>query len=39
MQLAYKTRALYTFSGDVRPGDTNGDGVNAFGGLWHVARP
>ncbi|HTD36230.1 MAG TPA: hypothetical protein VK669_01855 [Candidatus Limnocylindrales bacterium] len=39
MQLAYKTRALYTYSGDVAAGQFNGDGVNAFGGLWHVARP
>lgn len=39
MQLAYKTRALYTSAFDANPGDTNGDGVDAFGGDWHVARP
>ena len=38
-QLAYKTRALYTFAFDNAPGQTNGDNVNAFGGVWHVARP
>jgi hypothetical protein len=24
------------FSGDQKPGDTNGQGVNAFGGLWYA---
>ena len=38
-QLAFDGRPLYTFAFDVNVGDTNGDGVNAFGGLWHIARP
>jgi len=38
-QLAYQGRPLYTFILDTKPGDALGDGVNAFGGLWHVARP
>lgn len=38
-QLAYKSRPLYTFAFDTAVGDTFGDGVNAFGGLWHIARP
>jgi predicted lipoprotein with Yx(FWY)xxD motif len=38
-QLAYNGRALYTFSGDSAPGQFNGDGLNEFGGIWHVARP
>jgi predicted lipoprotein with Yx(FWY)xxD motif len=38
-QAAYKTRALYTFAFDTSAGQTNGDGVNAFGGVWHIARP
>lgn len=38
-QLAYQGRPLYTFINDVNPGDANGDNLNAFGGLWHVARP
>jgi len=39
MQLAYKGRALYTYVGDPAPGTTNGDGLTAFGGVWHIARP
>src|SRR5438105_4976653 len=27
---------LYYFVRDVNPGDVNGDGVNAFGAVWHV---
>jgi predicted lipoprotein with Yx(FWY)xxD motif len=27
---------LYLFSADQKPGDTNGQGVNAFGGHWYV---
>jgi len=38
-QLAYQGRAVYTFAFDANAGDTNGDGVNAFGGVWHIARP
>jgi predicted lipoprotein with Yx(FWY)xxD motif len=38
-QLTYNGRPLYTFSADSAEGQTNGDGVNAFGGLWHIARP
>jgi predicted lipoprotein with Yx(FWY)xxD motif len=39
LQLAYAGRPLYTFIVDQHPGETTGDGVNAFGGLWHIARP
>ncbi len=38
-QLTYKGRPLYLFAFDINAGDTNGDGQNAFGGLWHIARP
>jgi predicted lipoprotein with Yx(FWY)xxD motif len=38
-QLAYAGRPLYMFTFDTHKGDTNGDGVNAFGGIWHIARP
>lgn len=38
-QLTYAGRPLYTFVDDTQPGTFNGDGVNAFGGLWHIARP
>ena len=32
-QVADNGHALYRFSGDTKPGDTNGDG---FGNIWHV---
>jgi predicted lipoprotein with Yx(FWY)xxD motif len=35
-QLTYNGHPLYTFSADQKPGDTNGQGVNAFGGLWYA---
>ena len=38
-QLSYKTRAVYTYSGDTSAGTFNGDGLNVNGGVWHVARP
>lgn len=36
MQYTWKGMPLYYFSGDSKPGDMNGDGVN---GVWHVAKP
>jgi predicted lipoprotein with Yx(FWY)xxD motif len=39
MQLAYQGRPLYTFTGDTAAGQTNGDGVTAYGAVWHIARP
>src|SRR3954463_3256906 len=35
-QLAYAGHPLYRFVGDSKPGDVNGEGVNAFGGMWYV---
>jgi predicted lipoprotein with Yx(FWY)xxD motif len=35
-QLAFAGHPLYRFIGDSKPGDVNGEGVNAFGGLWYV---
>jgi predicted lipoprotein with Yx(FWY)xxD motif len=35
-QWAYKTKALYTFNKDAKPGDVAGDGVNS---VWHIATP
>jgi predicted lipoprotein with Yx(FWY)xxD motif len=35
-QVTYNGHPLYLFSGDQKPGDTNGQGVNAFGGLWYA---
>jgi predicted lipoprotein with Yx(FWY)xxD motif len=37
MQLSYATRPLYQFIGDDAAGQTNGDGLVAFGGTWHIA--
>ena len=33
-QLTYKGHPLYTFVNDKKPGDTNGEGLSAFGGSW-----
>jgi predicted lipoprotein with Yx(FWY)xxD motif len=33
-QVTYNGHPVYTFTGDHKAGDTNGQGVNAFGGLW-----
>jgi predicted lipoprotein with Yx(FWY)xxD motif len=35
-QVVYNGHPLYVFSADRKAGDTNGQGVNAFGGLWYV---
>jgi predicted lipoprotein with Yx(FWY)xxD motif len=36
-QLTFHARPLYTFVGDKSPGQASGNGINAFGGLWHEA--
>ena len=38
-QVTYNGHPLYTFAGDSSAGDTSGQGVNAFGGLWYVVSP
>jgi predicted lipoprotein with Yx(FWY)xxD motif len=38
-QVTYNGHPVYVFSGDQKPGDTNGQGVNAFGGLWYALSP
>jgi predicted lipoprotein with Yx(FWY)xxD motif len=35
-QVTYNGHPLYRFSGDHKAGDTNGQGINAFGGIWHA---
>ena len=35
-QLSYNGHPLYTFIADTKKGDTNGQGINAFGGIWYV---
>ena len=39
MQVTYNKHPLYLFSGDKAAGDTNGQGVNAFGALWWLVNP
>jgi hypothetical protein len=34
--VSYGGHPLYRYSGDTAPGDTNGQGVNAFGALWYA---
>ena len=38
-QVTYNGHPVYTFSGDQQPGDTNGEGLTAFGGSWFVLSP
>jgi predicted lipoprotein with Yx(FWY)xxD motif len=38
-QVTYNGHPLYTYVGDKNPGDTNGQGLNAFGGGWFVLSP
>jgi predicted lipoprotein with Yx(FWY)xxD motif len=38
-QVTYNGHPLYLFSGDAKAGDTNGEGVSAFGGLWYAVSP
>ena len=39
VQATFDGHPLYTFTGDTAPGQGNGNGVNAFGGLWHEITP
>ena len=38
-QVTYAGHPLYWFSGDTKAGDTNGEGLNDFGGLWYAISP
>ncbi len=38
-QVTYNGHPLYLYSGDAKAGDTNGEGVSAFGGLWYAVSP
>jgi predicted lipoprotein with Yx(FWY)xxD motif len=38
-QVTYNGHPLYTFLQDSRPGQTNGQGVTAFGATWLVVSP
>ena len=38
-QVVYAGHPLYTFAGDQAAGDVNGQGLNAFGGIWSLLMP
>lgn len=38
-QVTYDGHPLYTFAGDPSPGDTNGQGLDAFGAHWWAVAP
>jgi predicted lipoprotein with Yx(FWY)xxD motif len=38
-QLSYAGHPLYRYSGDSKKGDLNGQGLDAYGGLWYVVAP
>lgn len=38
-QITYNGWPLYLFAEDTAPGDTNGQGVDEFGGLWFLVSP
>jgi predicted lipoprotein with Yx(FWY)xxD motif len=38
-QVTYKRHPLYTFVQDTRKGQTNGEGVDAFGAEWYLVSP
>jgi predicted lipoprotein with Yx(FWY)xxD motif len=35
-QVTYNGHPVYRFEGDARARQTNGEGINAFGGIWHA---
>jgi predicted lipoprotein with Yx(FWY)xxD motif len=37
-QLTWKSLPLYTFAGDPSPKVATGEGLNSFGGTWHVVK-
>ena len=38
-QVTYGGHPLYRYIGDRRPGQSNGQGLSAFGGAWYVVSP
>ncbi|MFF7157463.1 hypothetical protein [Streptomyces sp. NPDC008139] len=38
-QVTYNGHPLYYFAKDTKPGETNGQGLTAFGALWYVVSP
>jgi predicted lipoprotein with Yx(FWY)xxD motif len=39
LQVTYNHHPLYTFAKDTKTGQTNGEGLNAFGAEWYVLSP
>lgn len=39
LQVTYNGWPLYLFAGDTAAGDTNGQGLDEFGGLWFLVSP
>lgn len=39
MQITYNGHPLYYYVGDIKPGDSNGEQLNQFGGLWYAVSP
>ena len=39
LEVTYGGHPLYYFVGDAQPGQTNGEGLNEFGGLWYAISP
>ena len=38
-QVVYNKHPLYYWTGDTKPGDTTGQGLNNLGGLWWLVSP
>ena len=38
-EVTYNGHPLYTYAGDQKPGDTNGEGLNQFGAKWYALSP
>ena len=38
-QVTYNGHPLYLYEGDQKPGDTNGQGLTAFGARWYALTP
>ena len=38
-QVTYQGHPLYLYEGDQKPGDTNGQGLTAFGARWYALTP